>query len=167
MASLVRSAFVIARRDFTATVFSRAFLLFLVGPLFPVLMGVIFGTIGGATMSQAERPTIAVLASGAEFRALAAARERLERAAKPAVLIELRRVAPRGDPAEQRARLLESSSPPIIGVLEGGLSRPRLTGPLKANAGFVRQVEFLIEEAHRAMIAPSSPAHEVQLTTTS
>ena len=167
MASLLRSAFVIARRDFTATVFSRAFLLFLIGPLFPVLMGVIFGTIGGATMSQAERPTIAVLASGAEFRALAAARERLERAAKPAVLIELRRVAPRGDPAEQRARLLESSSPPIIGVLEGGLSRPRLTGPLKANAGFVRQVEFLIEEAHRDMIAPRSPAPEVQLTRTS
>ena len=96
MAGVLRSAFVIARRDFTATIFSRSFLLFLIGPLFPVLMGVIFGTIGGATMSDAERPTVAVIYSEADFRALAAARERLEQAADPAILIELRRVAPLG-----------------------------------------------------------------------
>src|SRR5688500_18220350 len=59
MPTLFRSAFVIARRDFTATVFSKTFLLFLLGPLFPVLMGVIFGIIGGASMSQAERPVVA------------------------------------------------------------------------------------------------------------
>jgi ABC-2 type transport system permease protein len=41
---IIGSAFVIARRDFTATVFSKAFLLFLIGPLFPALLG---GGIGG------------------------------------------------------------------------------------------------------------------------
>ena len=67
--NMLRSAFVIARRDFTATVFSRAFLLFLLGPLFPVLMAAIFGTIGGAALSQAERPVVAVVSSEAEYRA--------------------------------------------------------------------------------------------------
>ena len=36
---MIRAAFVIARRDFTATVLRKTFLLFLLGPLFPVLMG--------------------------------------------------------------------------------------------------------------------------------
>ena len=166
MVSLLRSAFVIARRDFTATVFSRAFLLFLIGPLFPVLMGVIFGTIGGATMSQAERPTVAVISTDAEFQALAAARDRLEKAADPAVLIELRHIAPSGDPAEQRARLLRSSSPPFVAVLEGGLARPHLTGSLRADGGFVRQLEFLVDEANRETVAPSSQAPAIILTRT-
>jgi ABC-2 type transport system permease protein len=72
MRHILRSAFVIARRDFTSTVFSRAFLFFLIGPLFPVLMVVVFGTIGGMTASDAERPVVAVIASDADFRALAA-----------------------------------------------------------------------------------------------
>ena len=42
----LRAAFVIARRDFVATVFSKTFLLFLIGPLFPILMAVMFGGIG-------------------------------------------------------------------------------------------------------------------------
>ena len=166
MAKLLRSAFVIARRDFTATVFSRAFLLFLIGPLFPVLMGVIFGTIGGAAISQAERPTVAVLSSDADFRALAAARQRLAQAVDAPVLIELRHVPPSGDPAEQRTRLLRSSSPPFVAVLEGGLERPRLTGALRADGGFVRQLEFLVAEAHRETVAPSSRAPELILTRT-
>ena len=40
---LVRAGFVIGRRDFMATVLNKAFLLFLLGPLFPVLMGAAFG----------------------------------------------------------------------------------------------------------------------------
>ena len=43
MRELLRAAFVIARRDFTATVLSRTFLLFLLGPFFPVLMIFVFG----------------------------------------------------------------------------------------------------------------------------
>ncbi len=166
MARLLRSAFIIGRRDFTATVFSRAFLLFLIGPLFPVLMGVIFGTIGGATMSQAERPTVAVLSSDADFQQLAAARKRLEQGLDPPVLIELRRVEPSGNAADQRARLLRSTSPPFVAVLEGGLARPHLTGALKPDAGFVRQIEFLIDQAHREKIAPGSDAPRLEVTTT-
>jgi ABC-2 type transport system permease protein len=35
----IRAAFMIARRDFTATVLSKTFLLFLLRPLFPIALG--------------------------------------------------------------------------------------------------------------------------------
>ena len=43
MMRLLRSAFVIARRDFAATVLSKTFIFFLLGPLFPLLLGGVFG----------------------------------------------------------------------------------------------------------------------------
>ncbi len=39
MREIIRGAFVIARRDVSAMVLSSSFLLFLLGPLFPVLVG--------------------------------------------------------------------------------------------------------------------------------
>ena len=52
MMRFVRSAFVIARRDFTATVLSKAFIFFLLGPLFPLLLGGVFGGIGAQVASR-------------------------------------------------------------------------------------------------------------------
>jgi ABC-2 type transport system permease protein len=147
MPTLFRSAFVIARRDFTATVFSKTFLLFLLGPLFPVLMGVIFGIIGGASMSQAERPVVAVVASDADFRALAQARKRLDDAVSSVTMLELRYVRPQPDAAAQRARLLVSDSPPVVAVLEGGLDQPRLIGGVEAEGTTIRYLRFLINNA--------------------
>ena len=43
MMRFLRSAFVIARRDFAATVLSKTFIFFLLGPLFPLLLGGVFG----------------------------------------------------------------------------------------------------------------------------
>lgn len=161
MRSLLRSAFVIARRDFTATVFSRAFLFFLLGPLFPVLMVVIFGTIGGTSLSQAERPAVAVVSGEADFRALAAARARLYDAVDVPAPMELRHVLPQPDAAAQRARLLASRTPPVIAVLEGGLDRPQLTGAVNAKGTTIRQVRFLLDDARRARLAP--PAGELHV----
>ena len=46
MMRMLRGAFVIARRDFSATVLSKAFIFFLLGPIFPLLLGGVFGGIG-------------------------------------------------------------------------------------------------------------------------
>ena len=94
MRELIRSAFVIGRRDFTATVFSRSFLLFLLGPLFPVLMVVIFGGIGARIASEAEQPVIAVLMSSDEFDRLNAARGQLAGAFVDVAVGHLRRFEP-------------------------------------------------------------------------
>jgi ABC-2 type transport system permease protein len=162
MARLIRSAFVIGRRDFTATVFSRAFLFFLVGPLFPVLMGVIFGAIGSIA-SEADRPVVAVVASDADYRALAGARERLDDAVVRSSMLRLWHVRPQADAAAQRARLLASESPPVIAVLEGGLDRPRLIGGVDAEGTTIRYIQFLIDNARRSRAAPIDDV-EVQLT---
>jgi ABC-2 type transport system permease protein len=165
MREIFRSAFVIARRDFTATVFSRAFLFFLLGPLFPVLMVVIFGTIGGLTQSDVERPLVAVVASDSDFRALAEARQRLETAVDPAVMVELRHVPKTGSTA-QRAKLLASGKRPVMAVLEGGLDRPRLTGGVRADGVTIRQLGFLIDDARRAQASPNVASTKIQLTHT-
>ena len=72
MTKLLRGAFVIARRDFSATVLSKTFLFFLLGPLVPLLFGAIFGGIGASVANSRERPVVAVVASEADFVRLAA-----------------------------------------------------------------------------------------------
>lgn len=164
--ALLRAAFVIARRDFTATVFSRAFLLFLLGPLFPVIMAGVFGSIGGTALSQAERPVVAVVSTDADYNALATARARLNDAVDLPALVELRHVVPEPDAAAQRAHLLVSQSPPVIAVLEGGLARPRLVGGFHADGTTIRQLRFLIEVARRDSITPNEHGPPVQLMPT-
>ena len=51
--SALEAAWVIARRDFIAVLFSRAFLFFLLGPLFPVIVGGLAGAIGGEVQREA------------------------------------------------------------------------------------------------------------------
>jgi len=97
---LIRAAFVIARRDFTATVLRKTFLLFLIGPLFPVAMGFGFGGMGAKLAEDNAQPAVAVIASPADFAPLQQARDRLAQASEgdPVALIQ---VAPEPDLAAQ------------------------------------------------------------------
>src|SRR3954467_14805637 len=105
MMRFIRSAWVIARRDFTATVLSKTFLFFLLGPLFPLLFGVIFGGIGASVAKSRERPVVAVVASPADFARLDAARERLTAAIDPDRVVRLARFDVEPDLAAQQKRL--------------------------------------------------------------
>ena len=58
MRELWRAAFVIARRDFSAVVLSRTFILFLLGPLLPILIGFAFGGLGERISSTDLRPIV-------------------------------------------------------------------------------------------------------------
>ena len=166
MRQLLRSAFVIGRRDVTATVFSRAFLFFLLGPLFPLVIGAIFGGIGGAVVSDAEKPVVAVVAPVEEYRAIAAARETLARAIDGVPIIELTHAIPEADRAAQRARLLRSEKPPIVAILEGGLERPALVGGVRPQGNTVGQMRLIVEHARVARAAPGTAGAELQLVET-
>ncbi len=122
MMRFIRSAFVIARRDFTATVLSKAFIFFLLGPLFPLLLGGLFGGIGAQVASRVERPTVAVAMSSDDFagspRIAIASPERL--ATPPSVLPMCRRRRarrPTGAGAEEPKLHAQ-------GVLTGTLAMP-------------------------------------------
>ena len=146
---LIRSAFVIGRRDFTATVMSKTFLLFLLGPLFPVLMGVAFGGIGARIEKGTDRPVIAVVASPEEFNWLSIAHERLAGAMQKGALVGLVNARPQADAAAQRKQLLKQAKPPVLGVLEGGLERPHFIGAARANGGVLQQLQLMISDARQ------------------
>lgn len=163
MKELLRAAFVIARRDFTATVLSRTFLLFLLGPFFPVLMIFVFGVATAPMGSEAERPTVAVIATDHDYQAIDQARARVANALGPVTLINLRRVSPSGDP-KQVQKLLRSSQPAYVAVLEGGLSSPRLTGSMRRNSGTVKQIGLFVADARRMREFPEPVTVEVVRT---
>ena len=166
MRELIRSAFVIGRRDFTATVFSRSFLLFLLGPLFVIVLGVVSGGIGASIAEKAERPIIAVVMPADDFARLDSARKRIAGAFDQIPMVQLTRFQPSGDPDTQRRNLLTSKTPPVIGVLDGNLAAPRFIGSVRAEGSAVRQLRLLIDNARSAdaSIARSGQALAVTRT---
>ena len=58
--SKLQAARVVAQRDFLAILFSRAFLFFLLGPLFPVAVGSLAGNIGGAVEQTVNTNVVAL-----------------------------------------------------------------------------------------------------------
>jgi ABC-2 type transport system permease protein len=150
MMRFLRSAYVIARRDFAATVLSKAFIFFLLGPLFPLLLGGLFGGIGARVANQTERPVIAVVSDRAEFDRLAQARADLAQAIDPAALVKIAYYPPEQDLAAQQQRLLATRAPPVSAVLTGGLDHPHLTGAVSGDRTSVGQLRLLIANARAA-----------------
>ena len=124
MMRFLRSAFVIARRDFAATVLSKAFIFFLLGPLFPVLLGGVFGGIGRSVATRTERPVIAVIGAAPMSQRFAAARADLAKASAMIRSVKLVGYSPEADLEAQQKRLLASRVPPVRAVLSGGLAHP-------------------------------------------
>lgn len=146
MREMLRAALVIARRDYVATVWSRTFLLFLIGPLFPIIFGVVFGVVGAKIDREAARPTIAVAAEGGAAKAIGEARQRIAARIGDKALPELRFVEPGSD----AAALLSDKSANVAAVLEGGMNDPSLIGP----PGMINEVDgglsLILDEARQA-----------------
>ncbi|HUP67452.1 MAG TPA: ABC transporter permease [Sphingomicrobium sp.] len=162
MMRFLRSAFVIARRDFSATVLSKTFIFFLLGPLFPLLFGGVFGSISARVATQTERPVVAVIASRADFARLNLARQQVARGLAEDSLVRLVGFSPEADVAAQEKRLLGSRKPPVRAVLTNALDHPRLLG--SADPATVGQLNLLIGTArsgagdHSPQIAVSKAA---------
>jgi ABC-2 type transport system permease protein len=162
MMRFFRSAFVIARRDFSATVLSKAFIFFLLAPLFPLLFGGVFSSISARVASQNHRPVIAVVGDQADIDALAAAREQVARAVGDDDLVALVGYRPETDLASQQKHLLATPSPPIRAVLSGGLAHPQLAGGLANDSNTIGQLQLIISSARAGAVAhePQFPIHD-------
>jgi ABC-2 type transport system permease protein len=158
MMSTLQAAWVIARRDFTATVMSRAFVLFLLFPVLIIAMSVGFGVMSAKSEKQENRPRVAIIASEAEFAPLAAARGRLAPAFGDFDLAELTRADPDYDQADQAKRLLAAPDKKLVGVLAGGLAHPRLTGALDEKGRIVRQMSAILDDARRQAVLDAAHA---------
>ena len=146
---IIQSAFVIARRDFTATVFSKTFLLFLIGPLFPALLGGGLGGIGAKIDEDAKKPVVAVIANDTDYALITQARARLATAMAEEDLIILAQARPEPNLAAERDRLLKQEDPPVLGVLEGGLEKPFFSGAVSADGRTIRQLQWMLDETRR------------------
>ncbi|MHA6332274.1 ABC transporter permease [Qipengyuania sp. CAU 1752] len=124
--SLFAAAMVIARRDFVAVLFSRAFLFFLLGPLFPIVVGGLAGGIGSQVKQETANPELAVLLTPAESgriaRAHLALTDRIGGALPPLIILD---EPPGADPSA----ILAEKRGNIAAIVSGSLAAPVLTGP--------------------------------------
>ncbi|WP_240654704.1 ABC transporter permease [Croceicoccus ponticola] len=125
-----RSIMVIASRDFGAILFSRSFIFFLLGPLFPVFVIGMAGGIGASVSGKAVTPVLGIAMEAAETDAFLAARDRLSGSVAhlPETFIVIR-LKP-GERVMARSLLERAKSgSPVVALLSGPLANPKLTGP--------------------------------------
>lgn len=146
---LIRQTLTIARRDFTATVFTPLFLLFLLSPLIMLSFGVV-GGLGGATLARgsADLDRIIAIVPAEDGKALMAADKRLRAVFRPAdapppLFIEV----PAGDPAAQARAAFAAKDYEASAVLYGPLDRPQLL----YGAGSKRVAGYLANLAEQAL----------------
>jgi ABC-2 type transport system permease protein len=154
MIRFIRSSLVIARRDFGATVLSKAFIFFLLGPLFPLLLGGVFGSIGARVATQSERPVVAVVWNPGDFARLSQARAEMVQALSDPAVVNIVRFPPERDIAGQQQRLLASEKPPVRAVLSGSLNHPHLSGALQGDPALLAQLRLLVANARSAENLP-------------
>ncbi|MEJ7926070.1 ABC transporter permease [Sphingobium sp. AN641] len=124
MSEIMRAAYVIARRDFSAVVFSKTFFFFLLGPLFPILIGMAFGGLGEKISTTDLRPIVGIALPAADAARIERTHAILTERMGPQALPRLRRVATDETPAA----LLARTDSGVAAILSGSIDRPRLTG---------------------------------------
>jgi ABC-2 type transport system permease protein len=152
MIAMLRAAFVIARRDYIASVWSRSFVLFLLGPLLPLVAGGFIGSLGAEADALVARRTVAVMLPADDARLLVESRARLARRLGDGALPGLVTEPPGGDPAA----LLTTGDRRLTAVMTGSLARPTLYGTKGALAGIGGDVGLMIDDARRARILASA-----------
>ena len=149
MMSLLEASWVIARRDFIASVFSRTFILFLIAPMLLFAFAAFFGSVTDSQERAALQPTVAVIADSATADALVQSRIRLVAGTSEMSFPILRIVAPAEHPAVQAQALLADQSGGYSAVVGGTLDHPVLTGPTKADGYVANRLQLLIDDARR------------------
>ena len=147
MSEFFRAAFVIGRRDFTATVYSKSFLLFLLSPLMIVAFSVLVSGVMSNAAQEDIRTDVAVVATKADFEAMDGARERLSPAFGGRGLPSFTWFAPERDSPAQVKQLLGSEEKGIVAVL---------TGAVGADGTMKKQVALVIDEARESQAAAAA-----------
>jgi ABC-2 type transport system permease protein len=160
--STLSAALVMARRDFTAILFSRSFIFFLLAPFFPVVIFLVAGGIGQQVQRETAPVELGVVMQASDARAMVAARNRLAEVAYLPDLRVLRSLAP-GETVDLAAELKRNSA---AAILSGTPAKPVLTGPAERIADWQGSVALIAATA----VAPAPteyPAVAARTTATS
>jgi ABC-2 type transport system permease protein len=132
MKEIIRAAFVIARRDFTAIIYSKAFIFFLLGPFFPLLVGFAAGNLGEKIAKDVSQPVVGIALAKEEAAKILSARESLSKTLGDSYFARMVVV---GDPAaDQKApqSYLAKKTDNLSVVVTGTLAKPVITGTSNA-----------------------------------
>ena len=163
MNSTLRQTFIIARRDFLAVAGTPTFLLFLLAPLFMILIGGLGGS--GASQvaaSSASAARIAIVATSVDTADLQKQELRLRKLLDgyggPPQLIY---VAPKDTPRKTAESLLGSKDADYVAVMYGPLEAPDILHNPRA----VNSVRFLSALAEHTLRARKGGLNEAALST--
>lgn len=170
MSSVVESALVIARRDFTATVFTRTFILFLLAPVLLFAFSMFVGQAAARSDAESAQPVVAVVADSVATRGWTEARARLAQGTSQRALPRLRAVDPAENVTAQAQALLADREASYSAVLSGTLERPVLTGPARLDRAMGEEIRLVVEEARRTAALQEAgiqlaPVHIARVTT--
>ncbi len=143
--SIWQAAFVVARRDFVAILFSRAFIFFLLGPLFPIVVGVLAGGIGQQVAQESARPAVGLVMEAGDMDAMLAAYDRLEH--KLGTSLPHMTLLKRLEPGEEfdGEKALEDRN--VAAIVSGTPEHPRLTATEERLARWSGPVSMVAAEA--------------------
>jgi ABC-2 type transport system permease protein len=148
-----RQIFIIAWRDFKAVAGTPTFLLFLLAPLFMILIGVAGGMGAGQVASNAVNATrIAVLTGAEDAVRIKAAHDQLRAIIPGEGPPQLEVIKPEADPEKQAAKLMASQTSDYVGVMLGSLEKPKIYHSINA-ARHGRYLAALAEGAERSRIS--------------
>jgi ABC-2 type transport system permease protein len=145
--STLRAAYVIARRDFTAILLSRSFIFFLLGPLFPLLVGGLAGGIGARVQESTGRPELGIAMQANDVDAMLKAREVLAPRTGKALpdFVVLERLQP-GQAFDVQAAL-KGKDTNLAAIATGSPAAPVLTGPGDRIAAWEGPVSMVAAQA--------------------
>ena len=158
--STLAAAYVVARRDFVAILFSRSFFFFLLGPLFPLAIGGLAGGIGQSVQANADRPVLGLAMSPADTARMVRAQQLLARQLGPNMpeLLVVKQLAPneRFDPVAA----MKGNKANLAAIVTGNPQHPVLTGSDERIASWQGRVGLL---SAQAMAHTPSSYPEVEL----
>jgi ABC-2 type transport system permease protein len=143
MPELLRAAWVIARRDFAAIIFSKAFFFFLLGPVFPLAIGIAAGSIGGQVARDIDRPSFALVMAEGDTQAVLKARTALALQLGETRVPMLAAV----ETDDPQSVLDSGNDSRFLGVLTGSLAKPQLIGTEGEIIRWKGPLELLVERA--------------------
>ena len=144
MKEILRAALVIARRDFTAIIFSKAFIFFLLGPLFPLIVGVAAGSLGGKIAEDSTRPVIGIAMDAESTAKMAETRKALTAQLGDRWFPELKSLAPLGSKGgSDPESYLADKKNNLAAVVSGTLKAPVLTATPGAADDYDDEIRLL------------------------
>ena len=157
MTNIMQAAWVIARRDFMATVHSRSFIFFMLTPILVIGFSILMAFV--QTSTGDGPPKVAVVADSATVEALTASRARLASLTSGTAMPELVAVDPAEDVKAQARTLISDEERGLSAVFSGTLEQPILSGPERIDEFVGKRMTLVVEEAQRSRALTAGTAN--------